>query len=200
MVKSAPVLTALVIAYPFVNHLGATFAAPALGLLWLGLLLLASFWLGSRSPVFLALALTSLAAAVLGQFQGNADLFARVPPVMICFSLAWVFGRTLLPGRTALIILVGQRARGELAEPVARYGYRLTVVWTSFFVLMGLECVLLGLFASPLWWSVFTNFVNYLLIGLLFVVEYPIRLIILRGYEHAPFLVSVRESLRLDLR
>jgi uncharacterized membrane protein len=122
-----------------------------------------------------------------------------VPPVIIAFCLAWVFGRTLMPDRTAIINRIGARMRGELPAPVARYGYRLTVVWTLFFVLMGLECLLLGLFAPPLVWSLFANFINYLLIALLFVVEYPIRRLVLRDLEHTPFIDSLRGSLRLDL-
>ncbi|WP_373507472.1 hypothetical protein [Thiocapsa sp.] len=59
---------------------------------------------------------------------------------------------------------------------------------------------LLGLFASPSWWSLFTNSINYALIALFFVVEYPIRRLILRDLEHTPFIDSLRGSLRLDLR
>jgi len=199
MTATAPVLTALAIAYPLVNHAGAMLGVPAAGLAWLALVLAAGFMLGSRSPVLFSLALLCLAAAVEGHLEHNADLLQRVPPVVIAFGLAWVFGRTLLPGRVALISRIGERMRGELPAPVARYGHRLTAVWTLFFVLMGLECLLLGLFAPPFWWSLFANFINYGLIALLFIVEYPIRRVVLRDLEHTSFIDSLRGSLRLDL-
>ena len=199
MTATAPVLTALAIAYPLVNHAGAMLGVPAAGLAWLALVLAAGFMLGSRSPVLFSLALLCFAAAVEGHLEHNADLLQRVPPVVIAFGLAWVFGRTLLPGRVALISRIGERMRGELPAPVARYGHRLTAVWTLFFVLMGLECLLLGLFAPPLWWSLFANFINYGLIALLFIVEYPIRRVVLRDLEHTSFIDSLRGSLRLDL-
>jgi uncharacterized membrane protein len=120
--------------------------------------------------------------------------------VIIASGLAWVFGRTLLPGRMPLISRIGERMRGELPPPVARYGRALTGVWTLFFVLMALECLLLGLLATPFWWSLFANFINYGMVALLLVIEYPIRRLLLRDLEHTSMFNSLRGSLRLDLR
>lgn len=199
MAVTVPVLTVLAIAFPLVNHAAAMLGIPAVGLAWLALVLGAGFLLGSRSPVLLLLALLCLAAALVGHLTSNAALLQRIPPVIIACGLAWVFGRTLLPGRIPLISRIGRRMRGELPAPVARYGHRLTVVWTLFFVLLGLECLLLGLFATPFWWSLFTNFINYGLVALLFIVEYPIRVMVLRDLEHTSFIDSLRGSLRLNL-
>jgi uncharacterized membrane protein len=198
MSRSGPILTALAIAYPVVSHLGMAFDIPALGLFWLGLVLGFGFLLGTRSPVLLSLSLLCLGAALVGHLLGNAEALLRVPPVVIALSVAWVFGRTLLPGRTALISQIGERVRGELPAPVARYGHRLTWVWFVLMCLIAIECILLGLLAPPFWWSLFTNFINYALIALLFVVEYPIRRHILRDLEHSPFIESVRGSWHLS--
>jgi len=200
MLKPASVLTVMAISYPLVSHLGTLFSVPAAALLWLGLMLLGGWWTGSRSSILVSLAMLCLAAGIVGHASDSAELMLRVPPVIICFSLAWLFGRTLLPGHTALISRIGERMRGALPEPVARYGYRLTAVWTLFFTLMGVECILLGLFAPPFWWSVFTNLINYLMIALFFVMEYPIRLWVLRDLEHTPFIDSLRGSIRMGLR
>jgi uncharacterized membrane protein len=200
MVPAAPVLTALAIAYPLVSHAASAFGMPALGLLWLGLLMLAGFFLGNRSPFMLSLGLLCLTAALIGHLSGHAELFLRLPPVIISAGLAWFFGRSLRPGRTPLAALVGERVRGELPPPVARYGRRLTQVWTLFFVALTIECALLGLFASPSWWSLFTNFVNFTLVALLFVGEYPVRRLILGELEPTPFLDGLREAVRVHLR
>jgi uncharacterized membrane protein len=184
-------------AYPLVSHLGAVYNAPAVPLLWLSLVLAGGLLAGSRSPLMLALAPLCLAAAILGPAHGHADWLSRLPPVAICLGLAWIFGRTLLPGRTPLISSIGERMRGALPERVARYGRRLTLVWTLFLGLLGLECLLLGLYASPFWWSLFANFINYLLIALLFVLEYPIRRRVLGDLEPTSFLDSLRGSLRV---
>lgn len=186
MTLSARVLTALAFAYPFVSHFGATLGAPLVPLLWLCLMFWASLPGRSRSPVLLSLALACPVAAVIAHLAGHAELLLRIPPVIICFAFAWIFGRSLLTGRVALISSIGERMRGELPEPVAHYGHRLTVVWTLFFVVLALECILLGLSASPFWWSLVTNYINYALIAPLFVIEYPIRRLILRDLEHTP--------------
>jgi uncharacterized membrane protein len=200
MAASAPAATvALAVSYPIVSHFASTLHLPALGLSWLCLALIVGFAFGTRSPVVLALGLLCLGGALLGHLSGSAELFLRMPPVIIFAGLTWLFGRSLLPGRTPLVVRVGERIRGELPEPVARYGRGLTAVWTLLFALMTLESVLLGLFASPFWWSLFTNFVNYGLIVLLFVAEYPIRRAVLGDLERTPFVDSLRGSLRLDL-
>lgn len=199
MAVFSPVLTALAVAYPLVNHLFVTLDMHPLGLIWLALVMAAGYLLGSRSPVLLGLAVLVMAAALISKPQGNAELLLRLPPVVVSFSFAWVFGRTLLPGRTALVSRIGGRGRGEPPASLARYGRCWTWIWALFLALMGLECILLGLYASPFWWSLFTNFINYLLIALLLVVEYPIRRLMLRDLEHAPFIESLRGSLRLDM-
>jgi uncharacterized membrane protein len=200
MTPQALVLSALAIAYPFVSHAGAVLGAPAAGLAWLSLILGASALFNPRSRALLPLALLCAAATLAAQRLGFADLLQRLPPVIIACGLAWAFGRTLLPGQTPLISRIGERIRGELPPPVARYGRALTGVWTLFFVLMAIECLLLGLLATPFWWSLFANFVNYALIALLIVLEYPIRRRLLRDLEHTSLFHSLRGSLRLDLR
>ena len=200
MTPAAPVLTALAISYPLVSHVASTRGVPAAGLLWLCLLMLAGFVFGNRSPFVLALGALCLGAALVGHLSGHAELFLRLPPVIVFAGLTWLFGRSLKPGRTALATLVGERVRGELPAPVARYGRRLTQIWTLLFLALTIECALLGLFAPPFWWSLFTNFINFALMVLLFVGEYPVRRMVLGDLEETPFLDGLREAVRVHLR
>ncbi len=200
MTPAAPVLTALAISYPLVSHVASMRGVPTVGLLWLCLLMLAGFFLGNRSTFVLALGALCLGAALIGQLSGSAELFLRLPPVIIFAALAWLFGRSLQPGRTPLAALVGERIRGELPAPVAQYGRRLTQIWTLLFLALSIECALLGLFAPPFWWSLFTNFINFALMVLLFVGEYPVRRIVLGDLEQTPFLDGLREAVRVHRR
>ena len=192
-------LTALAIGYPFVCHLGLSVDATIMPLLWLALLFGLGFVLNPRAPVFLLFALLTVAAAGWGFAAGRDEELLRVPPVLIALALGVVFARTLLPGRTPLIARIAERARGNLPGPVADYSRVLTWVWTWFFFAMALECMLLGLYAPPFLWSLTTNFINYVLIALLFVLEYPIRRRVLRDFEHASFVDSLRVTLRQGL-
>ena len=59
-----------------------------------------------------------------------------LPPVCVNLGLAWFFGRTLAPGREALIT---RFARLEHPQPdIQRMAYtrRLTGIWAAFFLLM----------------------------------------------------------------
>lgn len=192
--------TVLALCFPIVSHAASAAGVPLVGLLWLCALLLAGSVLGKRSPVMLALGLLCLGAALLGHFSGHAERLLRLPPVIIFLALAWFFGQSLRPGETPLISSIGERVRGTLPPPVARYGRRLTGIWAFFFVAMAVESALLGLYASPFWWSLFTNFINFALVALLFVGEYPVRRILLGDLEPTPFLVGLREAARAPSR
>lgn len=200
MTPAALVLAALAIAYPFVSHSASIHGVPALALAWLSLLPLADFVLGNRSRLLLALAVLGLGSALLGQLTGSAEPLLRLPPVLVFTALTVFFGQTLRAGKTPLAALIGERVRGALPPPVARYGRRLTWIWTMFFAALTLECALLGLFASPFWWSLFVHFINPGLMALLFVGEYPVRRLVLGELERTPFLDGLRETMRVYLR
>lgn len=191
--------TAMVFAYPLISHFGVVFSHPALPAMWLGAIVLGSYVLNRHSHGWLAFAFVVLLAVTLAIAYGHADALLRVPPILIAAGLALLFGRTLLPGRQPLISAIGERLRGELPPSVARYGRRLTWVWAVFFIVMGIESLLLALFASPYWWSLFTNFLNYLFVVVLFVAEYPIRRIVLHDLEHGSLMESIRGSLGVRL-
>lgn len=200
MPRSGSVLTAMAVAYPLVNHLGIMHGIQSFGLLWLSLALVCGFLFQSRSSIILVLSLLCLGAALISYYQNGFYYLNRIPPVIIAWSMAWIFGQTLLPGRIALISQIVERVRGQLPVNTARYCRRLTWVWTIFLLLMGVECAMLGLFASDFWWSLFTNCINYGLITFLFVIEFPIRRLLLGDLEHPPFFESLRSYLRVDLR
>jgi uncharacterized membrane protein len=194
------VTAAAALAYPFVSHFGTTSAKPTLPLLWLAALFLMSYLANPRSLGWLALSAGTLGAVTFSLLYGYEATILRLPPILICGAFALLFGRTLLPGRRPLISHIGAQLRGQLPPAADRYGRLLTWIWTLFFIGMGLESLLLAIFASPYWWSLFTNFLNYGFIALLFVAEYPIRRIILRDMEHTSFIDSLRGSLSVRLR
>ncbi len=194
--KIAPTATALIlIAYPFISHFGVLTGEPALPLFWLSLLFLSSFLVARRSLAWLSLAGMTFLLMALALVFDYGETLQKAPPIVISAAMALVFGRTLLPGRRPLISHIGEQMRGELPPQVDRYGRRLTWVWTLFFIAMALESLFLALFADPYVWSLFTNFLNYGIILILFVAEYPVRRFVLRDLEHTSFFDSLRGSL-----
>ena len=163
-------LTALP-AYPALIHFSYAFDRP---------LLVAGMWLavtavalavavrrGSVPSSLLIGALLSVGVALW--WWGKAMGFMYLPPVLVNLAMMVLFGKTLLPGATPLVARVASLWRGQLDALVARYTRRVTVAWTVFFALMALESVGLALFAPLHVWSLFTNFLNYVLVLLFFI-------------------------------
>src|SRR5207244_2605294 len=71
-----------------------------------------------------------------------------------------------------------------------------TVVWTAFFVVMAAASAALAVLATPQIWSVFTNGIDYLLVGALFVGEYVFRRVRYGHHEHRPLADVVRTVAR----
>jgi uncharacterized membrane protein len=195
-----PVFYPLVLVYPLVCHFAATLGYPWAAVAWLGLLLIASAVTakeGRALPLAFGLACLGI-AGFAGDGVGVAAL--AIPPVAIPLGLAFLFGHTLLPGRTPLVARIAAHFRGPLPAPVAAYCRGLTRLWTWLLVALALESLLLALFADPFWWSLGTNLINYMMIGGVFAAEYAVRRRILANEAHPPFFGYVRGMLRLGLR
>jgi uncharacterized membrane protein len=110
-----------------------------------------------------------------------------LPPVLVPAFLAWIFGQTLLPGRTPLIeqLVLLLHGPGEVPEDAAlTYARRLTLAWTILFVGLAATNLLLAVFAEPEQWSLFANLIAYVIVVAFFAVEYAYRR---RRFPHQPY-------------
>lgn len=90
--------------------------------------------------------------------------------------LALMFGRSLQAGQQPLCSQMAAFIHGGLDEELARYTRQVTVAWTLFFLTVCAVSTLLYLLAPLAVWSMFSNLMVLPLTGLMFVVEYAIRL------------------------
>jgi uncharacterized membrane protein len=108
-----------------------------------------------------------------------------LPSIAFNALIAIVFGLSLRPGRTPIILAIATWAMAP--EPVKpdfqRYLRTLTLAWAIFFVTMGVIAAVLALAAPFSWWSLFTNVLSWPLIGAFFCGEYLVRRI---GFPHLP--------------
>ncbi len=120
-------------------------------------------------------AITVIAAAGALDLLAATALALYLPPIAIPAFLAWVFGRTLLPGRRPLIQRFAEEVMGR-HEP-AREGYMrgLTWFWALLLSALALEAALLAVFASPVTWSLFANGINYIIVVAAFAGEFALR-------------------------
>jgi uncharacterized membrane protein len=169
---------ALLLAYPPTVH----FARPAASLALLAAL--TAFILASllvHHP--LRWALPPMAALIsLGASPAHGLLY--VPPVAINLALCWLFGRTLVKGRTPLIARFAMIEQGTLTLELERYTRTLTWIWTLLFAAAAATSAALAVSGSRDAWSLFTNLWNYVAVGILFVGEYAYRRVRWRQYRH----------------
>lgn len=134
---------------------------------------------------------------------GFAQLLLEAVPVIICALLAWWFARSVRVGRPlvarCIVAIEGEERLGE--RDVACYARQLTVFWA---ILMAMQTLLLALLwlgaehtgllarvgvASPLhiderWSAVWLNAGVYVLLPVVFVLEYAYRRWRLRHLRH----------------
>ena len=176
---------ALALAYPFAVHYAVLSGRPAPALAVLaglaGYVLAMLLPIGSRVRWLLPLAASVLALAA----PGAGDWLFDLPPILIPTALCWLFGRTVVKGRTPLISRFAQLEQGgTLTVELARYTRRLTWVWMLFFVALAAISAWLAASGDRVAWSWFTNFASYLLVGALFLGEFVYRRIRYRRYRH----------------
>lgn len=100
--------------------------------------------------------------------------------------LAITFGSTL--GRGDAEALCSRVTRLMLPEPVdpayMRYTWKVTVAWTVYFVTSGVLSVGLFFWGPIAVWSCFANLLTPVFVGLMFVIEYLVRVRVLPDRAH----------------
>ena len=189
---------ALAVAYAVLAHAAsargdARLAAAAL-LVLVALVLVAP--LLKLRPWAFALAAASTAAVWWLHARGLVALPLLLVPVVFVALVAWVFARSLRPGRVPLITRIVSALDGEAPErlpaDVAAYARGLTAIWAALLAAMGLANLVLAMLASPggllarmglasPWpitheqWSWVANLLGYGVIGGFFVLEFQWR-------------------------
>jgi uncharacterized membrane protein len=186
----------LAVACPIALHL-AVLRADATMIAAISVVIAANFVLMTMRkavPWWLAAGVALAIVAAVWMDPTLADRLAFLPPTLIYVFLCWVFGRTLVAGKEPLVMRIARISRGgDLPEPLARYTRRVTWLWTGVLGAMAVTSFLLARFAAPEIWSLFTNVLSYIVLGLLFPVEYGYRLLRYPHYVHInPLRVAAR--------
>lgn len=98
----------------------------------------------------------------------------RLVPVFINLGLLYAFGRTLFGGPT-IIERFALLQHPSLSAEQVRHCRAATAVWCAFFAANAAICAVLAWSAPLSIWTLYTGVVAYLLMGLLFAVEWLLR-------------------------
>jgi uncharacterized membrane protein len=115
-----------------------------------------------------------------------------VPHAAINIFLAWVFGRTLVRGREALITGFARRVHGTIPAYIESYTHRVTGAWCVFFVAQVLVSAILLAVGSLASWSLFVNVLGAPLVVVMFGGEYLYRIARFPNYPHVPIWKGVQ--------
>ena len=105
-------------------------------------------------------------------------------PVLINLALLGTFGWSLRG--VPMVERFARIAKGEtLSDPERAHCRQATYVWIGFFVINASVAGALALWFPLSWWAVYTGLVAYGLMGVVFLVEYVVRIV--RFADARPF-------------
>jgi uncharacterized membrane protein len=116
----------------------------------------------------------AVGVVAMGTVIWNDPMGLLIGPTLINAALLATFGASLWAERS----MVERFARlqvEDLSDAEARYCRRVTQIWCGFFVANGSTALYLALASELEIWALFTGFISYLLIGMLFATEYVYR-------------------------
>jgi uncharacterized membrane protein len=188
----------LAVAYPFIAHAAALRrdgVLAALAVLVVVVIVLLDPLVRRRGWAWALLLLLGAATVLLAQSR-HALLPLLLMPVLFVGLVAFLFGRTLAPGKVPLIGRIVRALEGDPSQPLApeldTYTRRLTVAWTVLLAMLALVNGTLAAIAVPggllhglgitppvavsrTQWSWFANLLDYGIVGGFFMVEYLYR-------------------------
>ena len=124
------------------------------------------------------LALLVLACAVVA-FVADNIFFVKFYPVLVNLSLLAFFGWTLWkPPSFAFRManLADKNLKNSASyNAVERYCKKVTIVWCCFFIFNSIVAALTVFIGSDTVWSLYNGLIAYILVGLIFAIEYLVR-------------------------
>jgi uncharacterized membrane protein len=157
-------------------------------------------WLGFRKGAARGLAALAALAVLAGLALGTsaaAQLLPLACQLAVCLGIAWLFGRTLLPGAIPLVTQMARAVHGSLPARIESYTRHVTAAWTLFMVTLAASSVLLFVMAPVQVWSLFANVLLLPLVALMFVAEYAYRSLRHGWFSHATLTESIAAFQRL---
>lgn len=188
----------LALGYPLLAHAASVHADgrwAALALADVVVFMLIDGLLERRLAAWLACLAALAGLALLAGSPWSMALLLLVP-VLFIWMIAWVFARTLLPGRvpliTRLVAALDRTTAAGLPRDLNRYTRQLTLLWAAALAVLGLGNLLLALVAQPRGlfamvglpapfsvteqqWAWLANWLNYGIVGGLMLLEYGYR-------------------------
>lgn len=168
-------VSAITVAYPVIVYFGLQHfsASMVAGVLLLFILARLVFFNGKSAPwVKISLGLASVLLGCSALF--NSEAMIRFYPVVINVAMLMVFVWSLFKP-PCVIETLARLSDPELPEQAIPYTIKVTKAWCAFFTFNGAVAAFTAMFMSLESWTIYNGFIAYILIGLMFTVEFLIR-------------------------
>ena len=185
------------IAYPFAEHF-RLIESSVIPLIFVILIFAMAVMIRQRMAA-LILALMLIASFILIQ-QGSSQDVYFLPPIAINYFIGMIFLKSLMKNSTPLIERYMLLLEGEVDAKERKYARWFTTLWAFVLLSLAVETAVLAMFASHEIWSLFTNFINYLILGLMFLFEYLVRLRMFPQKQHKSFIQFINSLRKIKLK
>lgn len=182
-------------AYPLLAHAAVMEGSSALEWLALSALLASFLYPGLAVHRVRSWALLVAGSLALGCLDRVTDqrLALAIPPLTLLAATLAAFALSLRAGCTPLVTRLARAIADEpLPEGAERYTRRVTWIWVVALAALLVATAGLTVAGSSTWWSLQTNFINYAVIALVFLIEYRIRRRRFPGQRHPPLSAQLR--------
>jgi len=115
-------------------------------------------------------------------FVFDSPQLLRWYPVLVNLLLLTVFVMSLHIG-PPIIERLARLHEGDLPAQAIVYTRQVTKVWAGFFLFNAVLAAALTLWAPLTWWMLYNGFIAYILIGLLFAIEWLVRQRVKNAHE-----------------
>lgn len=165
-------VSVLMLAYPLLVYFGlAHFSPRALALLLAAVALLRA--LLKREKVWFVAAVGALLLAAIAAAANEATAL-KLYPVLVNAAMLALFGASLVHPPT-VVERIARLTEPDLPPSGVAYTRRVTQVWCGFFVMNGSIALYTALYASDAQWALYNGLIAYVLMGLLFGIEWLVR-------------------------
>lgn len=166
--------------YPLIVHLSVVYEVPFITacLMPLFYFILAKPFFGTHKQIIIkTLILLSLCFSALFSYYYLDHSIIYLPPILMILLILYPFIRSVLPERTPLISRFYQLTEKASNPEVMSYTRKLTWIWIVLIALIFINTLFLTFFAPLEIWSLFTNFINYILLLSLMFLEWLFRMV-----------------------
>ncbi|GMR20137.1 MAG: hypothetical protein BMS9Abin36_0732 [Gammaproteobacteria bacterium] len=199
-----PVLMTLILcSYPLIVHLSVYFGHVVWAAYFLATffaLPLPYYLIRWRRPNWLIVLSTTYSILIfwLAGTQAETLLFAQ--PIIINSLIFLIFISSLFGNSGSLIGRFAKIIKPDASNEIMEYCRWVTWAWALFFLVMAVLSWFLSAYASIEAWSWFTNVLTYILVGLMFIVEYIVRKILMKDFIDRSFIQFIRDLRQVDYR